>query len=77
MSSPTAAGNLKRIHSRIAGILDHVGVLTPEQLAELNTLGSLALQMDDVKYRRAHTTGAMSPAQEKASRKNLKKAKKR
>lgn len=74
---PSASGNLKLIHQRIEKILKLEQVLTNDHMAELGTLGSLALQMDDVKYRRVHTTGAMSPAQEKSAKKNLKKAKKK
>ena len=73
----SASANLKLIHQRIEKVLKSEEVLSNEQMAELHTLGTLALNMDDVKYRRVHTSGAMSSAQEKSAKKNLKKTKKK
>lgn len=69
----SASGNLKLIHERIEKILQAPGPLMPEQLDEAERLGRLALHMDDVKYRKVHTTGAEAKSVEKKAKRTKKK----
>jgi hypothetical protein len=69
----SASGNLKLIHERVERILKSDKVLDSTQLDELDHLGRLALNMDDVKYRRFHTTGAEAKSTERKAKKAKKK----
>jgi hypothetical protein len=68
----SASSNLKLIHDRVEKLLKQEDDLKPSQLGELETLGRLALNMDDVKYRRFHTTGAEAKSTEKKSKRKKK-----